>query len=145
MAIVGPAGSGKQELLQLAAIQNEVVILEFDLKCFGEPLQFVHTFKKAMRAACKLNMPTVVQISETQMRDPIYYDYIMLYMNNVSRGDDLVLFDPQLIADLVEIEAQFIRKMKTVTMPNREKLFQNAAAKVKKNLHQSQILDKNNN
>ena len=25
--------------------------------------------------------------------------------------------------------------MKTVTMPNRDKLFQNAAAKVKKNLH----------
>lgn len=82
-----------------------------------------------------MNMPTVVQISETQLRDPIYYDYIMLYMNNVSRSDDMVLFDPQLMADLIEIEAQFIRKMKTVTMPNRDKLFMNAAAKVRKNLH----------
>ena len=37
--------------------------------------------------------------------------------------------------DLIEIEAQFIRKMKTVTMPNRDKLLANATAKVKKNIH----------
>ena len=75
------------------------------MKCFGQPLHFVSAFKKALKSACKLNIPTIVQISETQLRDPIYYDYVMLYINNISRGDELVLFDPQFMQDLIEIEA----------------------------------------
>ena len=86
-------------------------------------------------SACKLNMPVAIQISETQLRDPIYYDYVFLYMNNIGRGDELVLLDPQFMQDLIEIEAQFIRKLKTVTMPNRPKLLANACAKVRKYTH----------
>ena len=35
LAVVGQAGSGKHELMQLAAILNDVAVLEFDMKCFG--------------------------------------------------------------------------------------------------------------
>lgn len=35
LALVGLAGSGKHELLQLAGILNDVVILEMNVPCFG--------------------------------------------------------------------------------------------------------------
>ena len=55
MAIVGLAGSGKHELMQLAGILNDVVILELNVPCFGEPLKFVHAFKNALKSVAKLN------------------------------------------------------------------------------------------
>ena len=55
LALIGPAGSGKHELLQLSAILNDVVILELNVPCFGEPLKFVHAFKNALKSVAKLN------------------------------------------------------------------------------------------
>ena len=60
LAIVGLAGSGKHELLQLSAILNDVVILEVNVPCFGQPIKFVKAFKDSLKTVAKLNQPTVL-------------------------------------------------------------------------------------
>ena len=55
LALVGMAGSGKHEILQLSAILNDVVILEMNVPSFGEPLKFVQAFKNALKSVAKLN------------------------------------------------------------------------------------------
>jgi hypothetical protein len=66
----------------------------------------------------KLNQPTVIQISETQIRDPIYFDYIYTFISSIVRMDECVLFDLSFKAELAEIEATHIRKLKKVTVPD---------------------------
>ena len=135
LALVGQAGTGKHELMQLSAILNDIVILEIDVPCFGQPLQFVTAFKNALKSAAKLNTPVVIQIAEAQLRDPVYFDYVFTYMQQVSRLEECVLFDPQFREELVAIEMQHMAKIKTVAMPPAEKLFLNAAARVQQNTH----------
>lgn len=60
MAIIGLPGSGKHELMQLSAIVNDVVILELNVPCFGQPLKFVTAFKNALKSTAKLNQNTVL-------------------------------------------------------------------------------------
>lgn len=135
LALVGLAGSGKHELLQLAAILNDVVILEMNVPCFGQPLKFVKAFKNALKSVAKLNQPTMLQISETQLRDPIYYDYVYTFMSSIVRMDECVLFDEEFKAELAEIEASAIRKLKKVTVPDAATCFKQAVDKIKKMLH----------
>ena len=66
--------------MQLSAILNDIVILELDVPCFGQPLQFAAAFKNALKSAAKLDTPVAIQIAEAQLRDPIYFDYIFTYM-----------------------------------------------------------------
>ena len=105
LAIVGLAGSGKHELLQLSAILNDVIILEVNVPCFGQPLKFVKAFKDALKTVAKVNQPTVLQISETQLRDPVYFDYVYTYLSSIVRMDECVLFDEEFKSELAEIEA----------------------------------------
>ena len=49
--------------------------------------------------------------------------------------DECVLFDEDFKADLMEIEAQHIRKLKKVTMPDDQTLFKQAVQKIRKQLH----------
>lgn len=135
LAIVGLAGSGKHELMQLSGILNDVVIFELNVPCFGEPLKFVQAFKNALKSTAKLNQHCVIQISETQLRDPIYYDYIYTFMSSVVRLDECVVFDENFKAELAEIEAQHIRKLKKVTVPDELTCFKQAIEKIKKQLH----------
>lgn len=104
--------------MQLSAIVNDVVIFELNVPCFGQPLKFVTAFKNALKSTAKLNQKTVLQISETQLRDPIYYDYIYTYISSIVRMDECVLFDEEFKNELAEIEAQHIRKLKKVTVPD---------------------------
>jgi len=39
------------------------------------------------------------------MRDPIYYDYVYMFISSIVRMDECVLFDEEFKADLAEIEA----------------------------------------
>ena len=135
LALVGPAGTSKHELMQLSAILNDTVILELDVPCFGQPLQFATAFKNALKSAAKLNTPVVIQISESQLRDPVYFDYVYTYMQQISRLEECVLFDPQFREELITIEKQHMHKLKTVAMPSEEKLFLNAAARVQRTTH----------
>ena len=135
LAIVGLAGSGKHELLQLCSILNDTVMLELNVPCFGQPLKFVEAFKNSLKTVAKLNLPTALVISETQLRDPIYYDYIYTFMSSVIRLDECVLFDVDFKAELAEIEATHIRKLKKVTVPDEATCFKQAVEKIRKQLH----------
>ena len=46
--------------MQLAAILNEVVLLELDVPSFGEPLRFELAFKDAVKSVCKINSSTIL-------------------------------------------------------------------------------------
>ena len=121
--------------MQLCGILNDIVILELNVPCFGQPLKFVHAFKNALKSTAKLNQSCVLQISETQVRDPIYYDYIYTFMSSIVRMDECVVFDEEFKAELAEIEAQHIRKLKKVTVPDEVTCFKQALEKIKKHLH----------
>ena len=47
----------------------------------------------------------MLEISETQIRDPIYFDYIYTFLSSIVRMDECVLFDEDFKAELAEIEA----------------------------------------
>ena len=51
------------------------------------------------------------------------------------RMDECVLFDDEFKAELAEIEAQHIRKLKKVTVPDSHTCFKQAVDKIKKMLH----------
>lgn len=51
--------------MQLCGILNDIVILELNVPCFGQPLKFVQAFKNALKSTAKLNQSCVLQISET--------------------------------------------------------------------------------
>ena len=92
-------------------------------------------FKNALKSAAKLNTPIAIQITEAHLRDPIYFDYVFTYMQQISRLEECVLFDPQFKEELIAIEMQHMNKIKTVAMPPKDKLFLNAAARVQRNTH----------
>ena len=121
--------------MQISGILNDVIILELNVPCFGQPIKFVNAFKNALKSTAKLNQHCVLQISETQLRDPIYYDYVYTFMSSVMRMDECVVFDEQFKAELAEIEAQHIRKLKKVTVPDENTCFKQAIEKIRKMCH----------
>jgi len=135
LVIVGLAGSGKHELVQLSAILNDVMVLELNVPCFGQPLKFVKAFKDALKSVAQLNQHAVLQLSETQLRDPIYFDYVYTFMSSIVRLDEFVLFDEEFKGELAQIEAAHIRKLKKVTVPDELTCFRQAVDKIKKLLH----------
>ena len=56
-------------------------------------------------------------------------------MTSVVRLDECVVFDEAFKAELAEIEAQHIRKLKKVTVPDEQTCFKQAIEKIKKQLH----------
>lgn len=69
------------------------------------------------------------------MRDPIYYDYVYTFISSIVRMDECVLFDEEFKSELAEIEAQHIRKLKKVTVPDEATCFKQAVDKIKKMCH----------
>ena len=53
-------------------------------------------------------------------------------MTSVVRLDECVVFDEAFKAELAEIEAQHIRKLKKVTVPDEQTCFKQAIEKIKK-------------
>ena len=56
-------------------------------------------------------------------------------MNSVVRMDECVVFDEEFKSELAEIEAQHIRKLKKVTVPDEVTCFKQALEKIRKQLH----------
>lgn len=85
LTLVGQPGTSKHELIQLCTIVNQCVCLEIDTHCFGKPVQFIAAFKASLIAAAKLNnTPVILLVNDTQLRDPVYFDYIFNFMQNAS-------------------------------------------------------------
>jgi hypothetical protein len=119
----------------LAAILNDVCLLELDCPSFGEPLKFEKAFKDAVKSICKLNSATCIMISETQIRDPIYYDFIFTFLKALVRTDYCVVFDSAFKAEIIEVEIQHIRKIRKTVIPPDETCFKQGLEKIKKNMH----------
>lgn len=65
LALVGQAGTSKQELCQLMGIVNDVTVMELDCPSFGQPLMFAYAFRQCLLSAVKLfNVPCVILISD---------------------------------------------------------------------------------
>jgi len=45
-------------------------------------------------------VPVIIQVSDTQIRDPIYYDYVLNFMQHYAHFEDFVLFDAELCDSL---------------------------------------------
>jgi len=62
---------------------NNCVCLEIDVPCYGKPVQFASGFKDALVTCAKLNnVPVIVLINDTQLRDPVYFDYVFNFMQH---------------------------------------------------------------
>lgn len=56
-------------------------------------------------------------------------------MSSIVRMDECVLFDEEFKAELAEIEALYIKKLKKVTVPDEATCFKQAVEKIRKLLH----------
>jgi hypothetical protein len=89
-----------------------------------------------MVTCAKLNsVPVIVLINDTQLRDPVYFDYVFNFMQHYQHYENFILFDKEFCDRLADVEAVYIRKLKKVAMPSYDVLWKQAAAKVRKNLH----------
>ena len=101
MTLIGQPGTSKHELIQLCTLVNQSICLEIDVPCFGKPVQFASAFKKALISGAKLNnVPVVILICDTQLRDPVYYDYVFNFMQHYAHFEEFVLFDKDLCEKL---------------------------------------------
>jgi len=69
-------------------------------------------------------------LNDQTLRDPIYYDYIFNFLSQLSRHESFVMFDEQFFIDLAAIEAQHIKKMLKVAVPDEYTLFKQAVRKL---------------
>lgn len=136
LTLIGLSGTSKHELIQLCTLINQNVCFEIDTPCYGKPVQFANAFKTALVAAAKLShVPVIILINDTQLRDPVYFDYIFNFMQNYAHFEEFMLFDKDLCDRFAAAEANYIKKLKKVAMPGYEVLWRQAAAKVRKNVH----------
>jgi hypothetical protein len=91
LIMIGPAGGGKLEYLQLAAILNDAIIFELNCARLCEAFKFIQTFKKCVISAVSLNKGTFILINEIQLRDPIYIDFVQNFMNNMCNKFEVAL------------------------------------------------------
>lgn len=56
-------------------------------------------------------------------------------MSQLSRHESFVMFDDQFFIDLAAIEAQHIKKMKKVAVPDEYTLFKQGVQKLQKHVH----------
>jgi len=93
LALVGQPGTSKQELMHLVGLVNETIVLELNSPCYGAPLQFAEAFRNALLTAVKLETtPVFVLISDQQLRDPVYFDFVFNYVSQAKRAETCILF-----------------------------------------------------
>jgi len=110
--LVGPAGCGKTEYLQLAAILNDALVLELNCERLCEPLKFAQVLKQAVVSAVGLNKNSFILISDAQLRDPIYIDYLHNFLKNMcNKYESTVLWgDQEFRKSIIDIEKQIYAK-----------------------------------
>jgi len=62
--LLGHAGGGKLEYLQLAAILNQALIFEINCTRLGDSLKFISYFKQSVLSVVGMNKKTFLLISE---------------------------------------------------------------------------------
>lgn len=67
-------------------------------------------FRNALKTAVKLNTVTAIQISESLLRDPIYYDYLYLFITQYARVESTVLFNEAFKTELAQLEENMAKK-----------------------------------
>lgn len=104
--VVGPAGCGKLEYLQLAAILNEALIFELNCSRLCDALRFVKALKHCVLSAVGLNKNSYILISDSHLRDPIYIDYLCNFIQNMTNKFETTLLwgDKDFKNSLVDIE-----------------------------------------
>lgn len=61
---MGQSGVSKLEMIQLAAITNNVPLFEVDTPAYGEPLHFAYNFKQVLLSIAKINRSSYVVIND---------------------------------------------------------------------------------
>jgi hypothetical protein len=123
LIMVGASGTSKLELVQMAASLGETPLMEVNAPPFGEPLQFAYSVKQILLSIVKFNTESIMVISDQNIRDPVYYDYMYNLLSCIARQEEFVLFDKQFYLDLCAIEAQHVKKIKNLTVPEEPRLF----------------------
>lgn len=143
--LVGPAGCGKLEYLQTAAVLNEALIFEINCSRLCEPFAFVNAFKKAVISATGLNKLTFIAINETQLRDSVYIDFVhnfMMHMCNKYEASVLWV-DVEFKKSLINIEKELYNQsvVKRAAEPTEDQLLVQAMRKIQKNVHIVLMID----
>lgn len=69
------------EMIQLAAITNNVPMFEVDAPAFGDPLKFAFNLRQILLTVAKFNRASYIVINDQTIRDPIYFDYIFNFLS----------------------------------------------------------------
>lgn len=109
---MGPAGGGKLEYLQLASILNDSLVFEMNCPRIGESFKFIKAFKKAVISSVGLNQNSFILIRETQLRDPVYIDFIHNFLKNMcNKYETTILWsDTEFKQALIEIERKIYQE-----------------------------------
>lgn len=114
---------------------NNVPLFEVQADTYGAPLQFAYNLRQVLLSVAKMNRASYIVINDQTVRDPLYFDYIYNFLSQLARHESFVMFDDQFFIDLAAIEAQHIKKMRTVAVPDEYVLFKQAVQKLQKHVH----------
>ena len=105
MIVCGSASSAKYEILQLATITNDVIMIELNVPKFNEPTKFAKAFKEALLTVAKLeDTNCYLLINDENLRDPIYIDYAYNYISNIGKDEDCILMDEEFREAITNVE-----------------------------------------
>ena len=113
MILCGSASSAKYEILQLATITNDVIMIELNVPKFNEPTKFAKAFKEALLTVAKLeDTNCYLLINDENLRDPIYIDYAYNYISNIGKDEDCILMDEEFREAITNVQVELFNKNK---------------------------------
>jgi hypothetical protein len=107
----GAASTTMHEMLQVATLLNDVIMIELNVPKFSEPIKFADAFKQALYMAVRYDGTNVyLVVNDAQLRDPVYIDYVYNYVAYVGKDEDCILMDETFRAKILEIEVELFKK-----------------------------------
>ena len=88
--LLGSPGSGKREYLQLSAILNNLIIIEPDIKKFGDRSGFRQSLRAALKAAVMKKDKLIFLVSDEIHQDLLYQDYLNFYEFEMMQDEEFM-------------------------------------------------------
>ena len=82
------------EMLQVATLLNDVIMLELDAPKYNEPSKFAAAFKQALSMIVRYDgLNAYLVVNDHQLRDPVYIDFLYNYVCSIGKEEDCILMD----------------------------------------------------
>lgn len=92
--LIGPAGIGKREYVQLTALMHSCMIVEPMVKLWGDSERFLRCMRQAITQAVRSRSKVIFLLSDVHVQDLVYIDLINAFLNSPDCDEVLILDKP---------------------------------------------------